>query len=129
MDRRPPAILCVAALSVLLVGCGGGSDGELVVQGVRVLEIVEVHETEWNLAPRSIRIERFGYYGLEGINDGSVTHALAIEGHGIDKRTGDIPPGGSATIAVLFRKAGTYSLTCPLPGHAQKGMKATVRVH
>jgi uncharacterized cupredoxin-like copper-binding protein len=94
-----------------------------------VLKTIAVHETEFALSPKTIRIERFGYYGIEAINDGEDTHALAIEGPGVDKRTGDIAPGESETLLVFFTKAGTYRLYCPVDGHEAQGMTATVRVH
>ena len=95
-----------------------------------MLRVIDVHETEWKLEPSSIRIERFGYYGLRGVNDGTVAHALELRGPGIPaKSTGEIPPGGSKTLLVFFRRVATYTLSCPLDGHEQKGMKATVTVH
>ena len=30
---------------------------------------------------------------------------------------------------MFFNRAGTYRLYCPIDGHAQQGMEATVRVH
>jgi uncharacterized cupredoxin-like copper-binding protein len=48
-------------------------------------------------------------------------------GQGVDVRTANIAPGQSATISVTL-KAGTYLVTCPIPGHAQQGMHATITV-
>jgi plastocyanin len=131
--------LCTAAVlvgaAVLLAGCGGsGSDSTtasagLTVETTRVLEIFAVHEDEFSLHPKTIRVERFGYYGFEGINDGGVAHALAIRGPGVSEQTGSIAPGESKKMLVLFKRAGTYRLFCPIDGHAQQGMEATVRVH
>jgi hypothetical protein len=140
---------CVLDASELLAGCGGGgtttstaksgttsgatsiesAPAGTVVEGTHVLAVVDVHETEFKLDPASIRFERFGYYGIRAINDGTVPHALAIAGHGLAKRTKESAPGKSETMLVLFSKAVRYVLTCPSDGHAQKGMTATVRVH
>jgi uncharacterized cupredoxin-like copper-binding protein len=38
------------------------------------------------------------------------------------------PTGGHLRFTVHLLRAGTYRLVCPKPGHAAKGMKATVRV-
>ena len=137
MAARLYALALGVAVVMLVAGCGGGGSGgsttdttAATVQGVRVLRVIDVHETEWKLTPSSIRIERFGYYGLRGVNDGTVAHALRLSGPGIPgKTTAEIPPGDSKTMLVFFRRVGTYALTCPIDGHEQKGMKATVTVH
>jgi hypothetical protein len=132
------AVVAVGS-SLALAGCGGGGGSTTattstsaqgtVIQNTHVLRVIAVHETEYSLAPKLIHIQRFGYYGLKAINDGKVPHALALHGHGLHQRTGEIAPGRSRTMLVFFRKAGNYLLYCPLDGHARKGMKATVRVH
>jgi plastocyanin len=38
------------------------------------------------------------------------------------------PFGGRLRFIVNLRRAGTYRLVCLLPGHAEKGMRATLRV-
>jgi len=93
-----------------------------------VLRTIVVHETEYELSPRTIRVGRLGYYGFEAVNDGTQAHALALDGHGVHEQTGDVAPGASAKFAVLFRNSGTYRLYCPIDGHRAKGMVATVVV-
>ena len=58
-------------------------------------------------------------------NTGRFPHALAIAGPGVRKRTPMIRPGKSAVLAVTIR-SGSYSLWCPMPGHAAQGMKTTL---
>ncbi len=60
-------------------------------------------------------------------NTGHTAHELEISGPGVKKKTAMIKPGTSATIAVTLR-SGSYSLWCPLPGHAARGMKAALTV-
>jgi uncharacterized cupredoxin-like copper-binding protein len=61
-------------------------------------------------------------------NVGHYTHALAISGPGVaNKKTALIKPGKTATLKVTL-KAGTYTLWCPVPGHAAKGMKTKLTV-
>jgi uncharacterized cupredoxin-like copper-binding protein len=61
-------------------------------------------------------------------NVGHYTHALAISGPGVaTKKTALIKPGKTATLKVTL-KAGTYTLWCPVPGHAAKGMKTKLTV-
>ena len=133
MRRLPNAAVLVAAY--VAAGCGGSGSRDstaetgLTVDNARVLEIFTVHETDFSLTPKTIRIERFGYYGFAAVNEGDVTHALAIRGPGIEKETGSIAPGESEELLVFFNRAGTYRLYCPIDGHAQQGMEASVRVH
>src|ERR1041385_6894921 len=137
MTRRVRTFIFVAAACVVLAGCGGGGGkgssspppASTAVSGVRVAKIFPVHLTEYKLAPSTIRIERFGYYGIKAINDGSTTHALEITGNGVNAHTPNIKPGEFATMLVFFKKAGTYMLFCPVDGHRAKGMEGTVKVH
>jgi plastocyanin len=40
----------------------------------------------------------------------------------------DVVPGRDVSFVVRLRRAGTYRLICVKPGHAKKGMRATLRV-
>jgi plastocyanin len=56
-------------------------------------------------------------------NTGKYAHSLAISGAGVSKKSPLIKPGKSAVLTVTL-KQGAYSIWCPVPGHAAKGMKA-----
>jgi plastocyanin len=116
----------LAAAAVLVAGCG--SSKSLKVDGTRVFSIVEVSETEYSITPKTITLDRAGYYGIEAKNDGKLTHAIAVSGAGVDVRSAQIKPGKSDTILVLFKKPGRYTLFCPIPGHEAQGMKAGINV-
>jgi uncharacterized cupredoxin-like copper-binding protein len=60
-------------------------------------------------------------------NTGSTQHALRLVGQGIDVSTDDFATGDSRTLQVTL-PPGEYQLTCPIPGHAQQGMSATLDV-
>ena len=130
MTRPIPLLLVTIAATFGLAGCGGDdqADDTRSVEGVRVLETIELHETEYSIRPRTIRLERVAFYGFKVTNDGEEPHALRITGRGLDRRSGPIEPGDSKTIAVFLKKDGTYRVWCPLDGHAGKGMRATVVV-
>jgi nitrite reductase (NO-forming) len=57
-------------------------------------------------------------------NVGHVLHDFRIGG----KTTPLIQPGKTATIAVTFKKKGSYSYLCTVPGHAAAGMKGVFTV-
>jgi uncharacterized cupredoxin-like copper-binding protein len=54
-------------------------------------------------------------------------HAIAVEGHGLDKDGKTVQPGGTSKITVTLKK-GTYSFYCPVDGHEAAGMKGKVVV-
>lgn len=87
---------------------------------------VEVGERDYKVtvSPRTLEA---GVVRLVVRNTGKVPHVLAIGGPNVSKRTGLIRPGGRASVSVSLSN-GTYTLWCPLPGHAARGMRATLRV-
>jgi hypothetical protein len=66
-----------------------------------------------------------GAVRFEVKNTGKYPHALAISGAGVKAKTKLIAPGKSAVLLVTLRQ-GVYSLWCPVPGHAARGMKAAL---
>jgi hypothetical protein len=64
-------------------------------------------------------------------NFGEDKHNLRLSGpHGYRSSVSpEVEPfGGKVRFTVHLRRAGTYRLVCLEPGHAAKGMKATLRV-
>ena len=62
-------------------------------------------------------------------NAGSIPHALEVEGQGIEKQTGVIQPGASATLTLTL-KPGTYAVYCPVgnDSHKKLGMETHLKV-
>ncbi len=62
-------------------------------------------------------------------NEGSIPHALEVEGQGIEQETAVIPPGASATLTLTL-KPGTYEVYCPVgaDSHKKLGMMTHLRV-
>ena len=61
-------------------------------------------------------------------NNGKIAHALEIEGNGVEEKTGNIQPGTGATLRVTLTKDGSYEMYCPIDGHKQNGMLASLTV-
>ena len=61
-------------------------------------------------------------------NPSSLPHAIAVEGHGIDKRGRTVRKGGTSTVTVRLKKGKRYAFYCPVDGHEAAGMKGTIRV-
>jgi manganese oxidase len=63
---------------------------------------------------------------IEVSNSGAQTHNLGVEG--TDLITPDIAPGESATLDIGSLEAGSYTLYCDIPGHADSGMTTSLVV-
>ena len=87
---------------------------------------VTATETEFHIALSSSSLKA-GTYTFTVKNAGKITHALTVDGSGVDKSTGDISPGSSATLTVTL-KAGKYDVFCPVGDHKAEGMDETVQV-
>lgn len=57
-------------------------------------------------------------------NKGAIAHDFKIAG----KKTPNIAAGKTATLRIVFTKAGKYPFLCTLPAHASAGMKGTLIV-
>ena len=127
-------VVVAAAVSGGCGGYGGGSKSKPASStssssaGGTVIKTVSVHETEYKLNPNTISLAKPGTYVFKGINDGTITHSLAVEGNGVDMDASGISPGSSGTLKVTLPKAGTYEIYCPIDGHKGLGMKGTVTV-
>jgi plastocyanin len=60
-------------------------------------------------------------------NPSPVSHAVAVEGNGVDKDGSTVSMGGKSTVTVNL-KAGTYQFYCPVDGHKAAGMEGTLTV-
>ena len=126
-------VVVVAAVSG---GCGGGggstskavSTASSSSSSGSVIKTITVHETEYKLSPSSVSLTKPGTYVFKGVNDGTITHSLAIEGNGVDMDASGISPGSSGTLKVTLPKAGTYEIYCPIDGHKGLGMEGKVTV-
>ncbi len=69
-----------------------------------------------------------GTYTFVTKNAGSATHALEIEGPGLDEaKTANLGSGKSQDLTVTLRP-GTYKLYCPVGNHEAQGMKLEITV-
>lgn len=120
-----PAAAAVGVM--LLTSCGGGSadTGSDAKSAGGTKIIVDESEFALKVSPMTLKA---GAYTFVAKNAGQVTHALEVEGPGVeDKRTKDISTGQSAALSVTL-KTGSYTLYCPVDGHEDKGMKLTLTV-
>ena len=132
-------VLSAAAAAVVLslaVGCadGGGEGGANANApsgaGAKgsVLKTIRIQETEYSLKPAEITLKKPGLYVLKVVNSGSITHALEVDGEGLEEFSKKIEPGQSTQLRLDLGKAGTYELTDPVDHHEEKGMEGKVIV-
>jgi plastocyanin len=127
-------VVVAAAASGGCGGYGGGSKSKAASSttspssGGMVIKTVAVHETEYKLNPNAISLAKPGTYVFKAVNAGTIAHALAITGNGVNSSISAIDPGSSGTLKVTLLKAGTYQIYCPVDGHKGLGMKGKVTV-
>src|SRR5215211_7679956 len=126
------ALICLLFLGTFLVGCGAGGGGreDKAPSGAKeggVVKTIEVKETEFELKPAEITLDKPGTYVFKAVNSGDTVHALEVEGEGIEEETEEIEPGQSAELKVQL-KARTYEIYCPVDGHAEEGMEGKLTV-
>lgn len=113
-----------AATVLAAAGCGGDDEES---SGGAALRTVTISETEFELDPAKVTLDKAGTYTFEAVNDGKVDHALEVEGGDIEEETETIGPGESAELTVEL-KAGSYELYCPIGNHKDAGMEGSVAV-
>lgn len=134
MGFRSALFGCVCVLLLgAPAGCGGGagnpsagSQGSNAATG-SVSQTIVVKETEYKLTPDKITLNKPGTYEFKARNIGSTTHALEIDGKGVEEETEDLQAGQSAKLRVAL-KSGKYEIYCPVDGHKEQGMEGTVTV-
>ena len=120
---RPNRLL--VALAALAVAVLGAAVASFVARAGSSVKTITVTEKEFHITP-SVREGRPRTVRLVVKNTGNYPHALEIKGAGVDKRTAVIKPGKSAVADGHAAVGVRYALWCPVPGHAARGMKATV---
>jgi uncharacterized cupredoxin-like copper-binding protein len=142
MRVRGSGAVVAAAAAVVLAGCGSSSSGGGTASGGSSSAAgggtsssaaggtgtaVTVDASEYSLKLPSNHMAP-GTYTFTMDNVGHATHAIEIEGPGIDKaKSSTAGPGGTATLTVTLQ-AGSYEMWCPVGNHKQAGMDTTITV-
>jgi plastocyanin len=75
---------------------------------------------------KTIRAKK-GSVTLVMANPSGFPHAVAVKGHGLNKKGKTVNKGGTSRVTVTLKK-GTYTFYCPVDGHEAGGMKGKVIV-
>jgi uncharacterized cupredoxin-like copper-binding protein len=111
----------------VLAAVGAALAGVVAHAGAGASRVV-VTEKEYGLTLSPARLAA-GKVTFVALDKGKLAHSLEISGPGVKNQRipGTIRPGGSRSLTVVLR-AGTYTLWCPVPGHAALGMRMTLKV-
>jgi plastocyanin len=124
--RKTTSSVVLATVVVLAAGCGGSKKSADTSSGGATGSTITIVEKEFSLSPSSVSITKPGTYTINGVNKGSFSHAIAIDGMGLDKDGPTVGPGETSTITVDITKAGDYAIYCPVGNHRSQGMEGTL---
>ena len=117
---KPTRIQTLAGVLTAAV-VGAAAAGVVAHAGSRAATVT-VTEKEFKIALSASKVHA-GATQFVVVNKGRYPHALALSGPGVKlKKTAIIRPGKTARLTVTLA-SGTYTLWCPVPGHAARGMK------
>ena len=125
--------LAVLAGAIALAGCGSDDNGDdngsaPAASSGGSAETVKLSATEFKFTPSDPSVDKAGKVTFDVSNDGSVDHALEVEGPNGEVETEPIAAGQSAKLTVDLSKAGKYEMYCPIGNHKEMGMEGTVTV-
>jgi len=119
--------LTLAALALLVAGCGGGDKpGGTVTAPAN--GSVRVTAKEYRFDPSTIVLEGAGTLRVTLDNEGTLAHNIKFERDG--RVIGGTPafPAGEKRSASVRLAPGTYEFLCSVGDHAELGMKGTLKV-
>ena len=122
------ALVGVAVLGFVPAGCGSDDDGAAAgTSSGGPAQTVDLTATEYAFDPSSLSVGAAGKVTFRISNDGQETHALEVEGKGIEEETDSIGAGESDTLTIDLQP-GEYEFYCPVGGHRAAGMVGTLTV-
>jgi uncharacterized cupredoxin-like copper-binding protein len=137
-SRLSRSLLALLTASVVLMGsgCGGGDEDDSAATAPSPATsdatggdngtVINVDERDFSIEIPSMELTA-GTYTFVATNSGQTTHALEIEGQGIEEETAELAPGEEGELAVTL-EPGDYELYCPVDGHKDMGMKVDITV-
>jgi uncharacterized cupredoxin-like copper-binding protein len=119
----------LALFAVLVLGACGSSSSESGTTGQAAAgQAISISEAEFKLDPSSVQVDQAGTVTFRVTNNGTIDHALEVDGQGVEEETETIKPGQSAELTVDLSKDGSYEIYCPIDGHRDSGMEGDVTV-
>jgi plastocyanin len=129
-------VVILAGIALAATGCGGDDEGSAATTPSPATSaatgsaangtVIDVDERDFTIELSTMTLSP-GTYTFVTTNNGQTTHALEIEGQGLEEETEDLGPGDSAELTVAL-EAGEYELYCPVDNHKDMGMKLDITV-
>ena len=113
------AVLCLT-LAIAMVSAGG--DDHAGALGTPLTAHVGL--SEFTIDPASLEVAKGGVLHVQ--NDGTVAHNLSVVD--TDLKTADLSAGQAEELDVSSLSPGSYQVVCLIPGHADAGMQADLKV-
>lgn len=113
-------LLAVLATGFAAVGCGGSGAPD------QVVHLDAAADGSLRFARSSLQAAP-GRVVIEMTNPSSIPHAIGIRGPDVGESGQTVASGGRSRVEAQL-KPGRYTLFCPVAGHEQAGMKATLIV-
>jgi len=137
LTRRMSGIVAILVGTVFAAaGCGGDDEGSAATSprpatsaatgGAPTGTVINVDERDFTIEISTMELTA-GTYTFVATNSGQTTHALEIEGQGLEEETADLAPGDSAELTITL-EPGEYELYCPVDGHKDRGMELDITV-
>ena len=118
--------LILIAFIVPFASACGGSDSTTTGAPSASGATIDVTATDFHFGPPALTAEA-GTTTFKLTNNGQTSHALTIEGNGIEETSDTISPGDSTELTVELAE-GEYEIYCPVDGHKDMGMVGTLTV-
>ena len=118
--------LAAAALTAVLLLAGGSSPANAASAKTAHLSADASGKLKFNKTKITVSHGKVTFVMSNPSGSGK-PHAIAVEGHGLDKDGKTVQPGGTSKITVTLKK-GTYEFYCPVDGHKAAGMEGKVVV-
>jgi len=123
-------LILIALAIPFAAGCGGGDDSSDTSAATGSSggggQTVELSATDFHFTPPTISVDA-GTVTFKLTNNGGTSHALEVEGNGVEEETDTIGPGESTELTVDLEE-GEYEIYCPVGNHKDMGMVGTLTV-
>jgi uncharacterized cupredoxin-like copper-binding protein len=121
--KRGLLVTLAAGLMLSLAACGGGGASG----GGAPAGSTKVTMTDYKFNPADLNVKA-GKVSFLLVNSGGVSHDMVVmsaDGKQMG-RSELVQPGNSGDLTIANLPAGSYTMICDQPGHANLGMKGTV---
>ncbi|MGB8646497.1 MAG: cupredoxin domain-containing protein [Anaerolineae bacterium] len=114
-------VLMLVAVAALAVACGGGSSSS----GSSTVDVT-ITGTDFKFDPATINAKAGQTVNVTFVNKGQSAHTFVVKDANVNIRA-DVGQTTKVTFTAPA-KAGTYPITCDVPGHADQGMTGSLVV-